>query len=209
MELISSFMIETKRDAKTLIHVSRLLWSPAMIEKICVRSSILLPEELCHRFYKPIEYWRYVDDTIPAIEDRLLTYIRLNSRSNESKKGEIFESIDTAHIKFKDYIRRLYMYLDINASIYLIAIILFDRLLHMHEDFWPTNRNIHRIFLSLFLISAKKFNDIHYSNRYFASAGGIPLNEMNYLEKEMLIFIDWNVEISPRLFNKACNIFQI
>jgi len=56
-----------------------------------------------------------------------------------------------------------------------------------------TSRNHHRLISASFLICIKKHLDVHYSNSYYANVAGIPLIELNYLERTLLNHLDWDL----------------
>jgi len=94
------------------------------------------------------------------------------------------------HISVIDYIKRIVHHgslgkdvLDITA-LYLVRL---SQTLSLHVG------NIHRLLGVLLLIAAKMENDDHYTNKYWSKLLGIPLHEVNHLEKELLIELQYNL----------------
>jgi len=59
---------------------------------------------------------------------------------------------------------------------------------------------VHRVVLCIVLLTSKFYNDIYYQNRYIAEEGGVPLQELNLLERHFLETIDWELTVTePQL----------
>ncbi|CQB89982.1 Cyclin [Chlamydia trachomatis] len=56
--------------------------------------------------------------------------------------------------------------------------------------------NIHRLIISGITVSSKFFLDIFYKNLRYAKVGGLPLEELNYLELQFLLLLDFKLMIS-------------
>ncbi|KAK6201373.1 uncharacterized protein RJT21DRAFT_1316 [Scheffersomyces amazonensis] len=56
--------------------------------------------------------------------------------------------------------------------------------------------NIHRLIISGITVSSKFFSDIFYKNLRYAKVGGLPLEELNYLELQFLLLLDFKLMIS-------------
>ena len=54
----------------------------------------------------------------------------------------------------------------------------------------------YRLVLTTILIVHKYFSDYFYSNLHIATAGGVDLKNINYLESMFLQYIDFNLSIS-------------
>lgn len=63
---------------------------------------------------------------------------------------------------------------------------------------------IFRIILAC-LVVAIKYNEESYANHYYAKVGGISLEEMNTLEKELLQLLDYNLFVSQEEFYRFKN----
>lgn len=55
------------------------------------------------------------------------------------------------------------------------------------------------------LVVAIKYNEESYANHYYAKVGGISLEEMNTLEKELLQLLDYNLFVSQEEFYRFKN----
>ncbi|KAF8002963.1 hypothetical protein HF325_002208 [Metschnikowia pulcherrima] len=56
--------------------------------------------------------------------------------------------------------------------------------------------NIHRLIILGITVSSKFFSDIFYKNLRYAKVGGLPLEELNYLELQFLLLLDFKLMIS-------------
>ena len=65
-----------------------------------------------------------------------------------------------------------------------------------------TNYNIHRLLLTVVLVSIKMNEDDFYSNAYYAKVGGVTLKEINNLEDDFLKMIKFRLWVDYSLFNK-------
>jgi hypothetical protein len=75
-----------------------------------------------------------------------------------------------------------------------------------------TSKNVHRSlilfpFFSLFALcrlllaaltcAAKFYDDVYYSNAYYAKVGGVSTQELNQLEAAFLEIVDWRLFVTP------------
>ena len=51
------------------------------------------------------------------------------------------------------------------------------------------------------LLTSKFYNDVYYQNKYIAEEGGVPLQELNALEKHFLATVDWELTVSEEQYN--------
>lgn len=52
------------------------------------------------------------------------------------------------------------------------------------------------------MIAAKFFDDVFYSNSFYASVGGIRTKEINLLELQFLTLLDYNLYVTPREYDQ-------
>ena len=62
-----------------------------------------------------------------------------------------------------------------------------------------TSLTCHRFVIAAIVVSSKCFCDVFSSNSIYAKVGGIPLAELNMLEREFLKVIKWNLTVSTAL----------
>lgn len=120
----------------------------------------------------------------------------------------LFHTERVPSIPISAYLGRLAQYTEVSSEVLIHALIHLNRLIHSRPNFVINSLNIHRLWLTSMLCSAKFFDDVYYNNAYFAKVGGIPNKELNDLEIEFLalinfdLFIDYNVYAS--FYNELC-----
>jgi hypothetical protein len=55
------------------------------------------------------------------------------------------------------------------------------------------------------MVAAKFFDDVYYSNGYYARVGGVRLKEMNLLEVRLLDLLQWRLFVSPMEYQQYMN----
>ena len=111
------------------------------------------------------------------------------------RKRNIFEVTKTAHINIKDYLVRMCKYGHCSPTVFACMALYVDRF-RKGSGIDLTSRNVHRILLAAFLVGAKLNDDIYYSNKYYASIGGVSLSEINEIEASFLEITQWDMYVS-------------
>jgi hypothetical protein len=154
------------------------------------------------------------DKAIISVVARLLQEkIRLDSSlagssTAISSRAYVFHSSLKPNIKIKAYILRCVKYVILNSlaepvSSYLIAALIYiDRFLVVKPVVRLTDLNVHRIFLVSFMVAHKMYNDFPFYNDFFAEVGGISTKELNKLELEFMLNMDFNFIITPQEYEQ-------
>ena len=135
---------------------------------------------------------------------RLAAYV-LQDRCTENRHLEHahqsrFHSSRIPQISMWDYLHRIARYSHCSPECILITIIYLDR--YVERTRIPlTFRNIHRLTITAVTVAAKLRDDVYYANSYYASIGGVTVQEMNILELELLTNIDWVTWVEPSEYN--------
>lgn len=98
------------------------------------------------------------------------------------------------------YIGRLLQYAPCEKECFLAALLYMDRLSE-RIGFVFNSMNIHRSYLASLLLAAKFFEDQPCDNGYFATVGGVSLQELNVMEVHFLQFVDFRVAVTQWEFN--------
>ena len=61
---------------------------------------------------------------------------------------------------------------------------------------------IHRLLVSSLMIAVKYFDDVYYSNAFYAQVGGVSTKEINTLEYHFLSMVSWNLYVPPDEYEK-------
>lgn len=121
-----------------------------------------------------------------------------------------FEAFRPPGISVRDYLLRIQKYASCSAECFVLALVYIDRL-HQMQGVSLTELNVHRVLITSVVLAAKFFDDHYFNNAYYAKVGGVPCNEMNELEVEFLIFVNFTLHVSTdtyeRYYNELANQF--
>ncbi|ODQ79973.1 hypothetical protein BABINDRAFT_17405, partial [Babjeviella inositovora NRRL Y-12698] len=126
-----------------------------------------------------------------------------------------FHGKNVPAISLHSYLTRVLKYCPVTNEVFLSLLVYFDRIAkkatalagnnqQQHASGMPPKTdqfvmdsfNIHRLIISGITVSSKFFSDIFYKNSRYAKVGGLPLDELNYLEIQFLLLIDFKLLIS-------------
>jgi len=112
-----------------------------------------------------------------------------------------FDAITPPEISIHNYIDRIIKYTPCSKECYIAGIIYIDRIIQS-RGFVVNSFNVHRVLITSIMISAKLIDDTTYNNKYYSHVGGIGIAELNRLECQFLILLDYNLNISCGVFEK-------
>lgn len=125
-----------------------------------------------------------------------------------------FHGTNVPGITLQAYLTRVLKYCPVTNEVFLSLLVYFDRIAKRvnnlktdkneggtpSEDgeqlFVMDSYNIHRLIILGITVSSKFFSDIFYKNLRYAKVGGLPLEELNYLELQFLLLLDFKLMIS-------------
>eukprot|EP01022_Parablepharisma_sp_SALTPOND_P001187 TRINITY_DN105776_c0_g1_i1.p3 TRINITY_DN105776_c0_g1~~TRINITY_DN105776_c0_g1_i1.p3 ORF type:complete len:108 (-),score=17.03 TRINITY_DN105776_c0_g1_i1:101-424(-) len=55
------------------------------------------------------------------------------------------------------------------------------------------------------LLAIKYNEDQYFDNKYYARVGGVSLEELNFLEREILSLLDYELYVDPNIYKKYLN----
>eukprot|EP00828_Plagiopyla_frontata_P003002 TRINITY_DN10729_c0_g1_i3.p1 TRINITY_DN10729_c0_g1~~TRINITY_DN10729_c0_g1_i3.p1 ORF type:complete len:155 (-),score=20.63 TRINITY_DN10729_c0_g1_i3:26-490(-) len=145
-------------------------------------------------------------DDILKITSQLLERMTLtHSLLNSSK----FDAKQIPKINIIDYLERMNHYLTPSNEEIIVTLMLIERFI-ITTKIQITLQNVHRIILTSLRIATKEFNDSTLNNQLFAKIGGVSNEELNSLEIEFLVLINFNIQISAAdYFEKQQQIFSV
>ena len=151
-----------------------------------------------------------VDIITSALHDICLKNINYEDISTNPKYIRTsFHSQQVPSMNIIDYGNRIYRYSRCSDECFVIALILISRYLVRHSDnIILTNLNVHRLFITAIMISAKMRDDIFYSNSYYDQVGGLLPTEINNLERQFLKDIDWNIFVEKEEYDLIIHICE-
>ncbi|KAM9896577.1 hypothetical protein OXX79_007393 [Metschnikowia pulcherrima] len=126
-----------------------------------------------------------------------------------------FHGTNVPGITLHAYLTRVLKYCPVTNEVFLSLLVYFDRIAKRANNFQSKKSgsgddapsdpeqifvmdsfNIHRLIISGITVSSKFFSDIFYKNLRYAKVGGLPLEELNYLELQFLLLLDFKLMIS-------------
>lgn len=131
-----------------------------------------------------------------------------------------FHGTNIPGISLQSYLGRVLKYCPVTNEVFLSLLVYFDRIAKKANNlnqkkknsnsnggsdnqsseaeqlFVMDSYNIHRLIISGITVSSKFFLDIFYKNLRYAKVGGLPLEELNYLELQFLLLLDFKLMIS-------------
>lgn len=113
---------------------------------------------------------------------------------NSTFQKNIFSTLNTPKISIRDYLERMRKYFHCSVECFVLSLIYFDRLIQ-NADYVANSYNIHRLLLASVVTAAKFFDDSYYVNSYYASVGGVSLEELNELEISFLFTIRFGLHV--------------
>jgi hypothetical protein len=120
-----------------------------------------------------------------------------HSRQASRLAANAFFSNAPPGVSLVAYGRRLLKYNHCNPMGIMLGITLLARFCKA-TGHRPNNLSIHRLLLTSTVVALKAHNDVFYSNAYYAQVGGIPLAEMNKLEKAFLDGVHFSAMVNLR-----------
>ncbi|AOA61602.1 PHO85 interacting cyclin [Komagataella phaffii CBS 7435] len=127
-------------------------------------------------------------------------------------------------ISLHDYLKRILKYCPATNDVFLSLLVYFDRIakranagefkdLHSLYDgsneeqaFVMDSYNIHRLIIAGITVASKFFSDVFYKNNRYGKVGGLPLEELNYLELQFLMLLDFKLMIKLEELYKYGNL---
>lgn len=115
-----------------------------------------------------------------------------------------FEAFRAPGISIRDYLTRIHKYASCSPECFVLALVYMDRL-HQMQGFVLTELNVHRVVITSVVLAAKFFDDHYFNNAYYAKVGGVPCPEMNELEVEYLLLINFSLHVSSETYARYYN----
>lgn len=123
-----------------------------------------------------------------------------------------FHGTNVPGISLHAYLSRVLKYCPVTNEVFLSLLVYFDRIAKKANNlklkkkdaddseseqlFVMDSYNIHRLIILGITVSSKFFSDIFYKNLRYAKVGGLPLEELNYLELQFLLLLDFKLMIT-------------
>lgn len=108
----------------------------------------------------------------------------------------LFHAVNEPNISIGEYITRIARYAGCSTECFVLCLVYIDRVLRQHKNFVISVLNIHRLVITSVMIAAKFYDDLYYSNSFYAKIGGVKTTEINLLEAHFLSLIDFDLYVS-------------
>ncbi|CAE7620323.1 CYCU4-1 [Symbiodinium natans] len=108
-----------------------------------------------------------------------------------------FHSVRPPQLPIRDYLFRIAKYFQCSRECFVLCLVYIDRIVKLHPDFTICSLNIHRLLVTSVMLAVKFFDDVYYSNAYYAKVGGVKTREVNILEGQFLQLIEWKLHVTP------------
>jgi len=111
-----------------------------------------------------------------------------------------FHALRPPKITIYEYVKRIVLCTNCSEECFALALIYIERLIRQNQGFFVNANNVHRLILTSIMIAEKYLDDECFDNDYYCRVGGLSLKEMNELEREFLLMINFNVHVENELF---------
>ncbi len=126
--------------------------------------------------------------------------------NHHSLEITIFHGESIPQISISSYLRRLAKYTECSIEALIQSIIHLVTTISWHKPTFVINSfNLHRLLLTSILCTTKFFDDTFFDNNKFAKFGGITLRELNYLEVEFLVLINFDLFVTFETYQNIYN----
>jgi len=142
------------------------------------------------------------EDIISYISDYFNKMIEQNKNKKHDKKfnkNDIFYAKSIPNLSLDQYLFRIKKYSDIEDFTLISAFIFIKRFIEKNKYLILKN-NIFKIILASCSISIKFIEDLNYKNSYIAKIGGISLKDMNAIEYNFYILINFDLHLNENDF---------
>ncbi|EAK90371.1 cyclin [Cryptosporidium parvum Iowa II] len=138
-----------------------------------------------------------------------LTQIATSNSSNSSCNVGVltpFHSVCIPPIPIRAYLIRLAQNFGCSNECFVLAIIYVGRIIKFNKNFTITLLNVHRIIVTALILATKFFDDIYYSNAFYAKISGVGTRELNSLEIHFLRLVRFQLFVTEHEYEiyKRC-----
>ncbi|KAG1836736.1 cyclin-domain-containing protein [Suillus subalutaceus] len=104
-----------------------------------------------------------------------------------------FHSRTVPNISVLDYLRRIIKWTKVEKACLLLTLHYVDQICARMPLFTLSSLTCHRFIIASITVCSKGLCDSFCTNALYARVGGIPVPELNVLEREFLLAIDWRL----------------
>mmetsp|Transcript_56679 Transcript_56679/g.159019 ORF Transcript_56679/g.159019 Transcript_56679/m.159019 type:complete len:220 (-) Transcript_56679:24-683(-) len=127
---------------------------------------------------------------------------RLINLSGSQRVGSSqFHAMEQPAISIFDYVVRLRKHFRCSLECFVVALVYMDRASKRNPEIEVGGLTCHRLLAASLTLAAKFLDDEFYSNRYYSDICGVPLRELNDLERAMLEMLCGELLVKPEEFD--------
>eukprot|EP00927_Polykrikos_kofoidii_P021147 TRINITY_DN2011_c0_g2_i1.p1 TRINITY_DN2011_c0_g2~~TRINITY_DN2011_c0_g2_i1.p1 ORF type:complete len:196 (-),score=25.58 TRINITY_DN2011_c0_g2_i1:93-680(-) len=141
---------------------------------------------------------------VPALANVLTHLVKASERPQQTVTTR-FHSAYVPAMSIHDFLMRIARYFQCSSECFVLCLIYIDRIVMLHPGFPVCRLSIHKLILTAAMLAVKFFDDIYYSNAYYAKVGGVKPKEINLLETQFLRLIDWRLHVTPEQYGQYRN----
>jgi hypothetical protein len=147
---------------------------------------------------------RAVVAALAAVAEAMAAQAPTHPQPPSAPRATKFDAFRAPAISVRDYLARIHKYASCSAECFVLALVYVDRL-HQLQGVALSPLNVHRVLLTSVVLAAKFFDDHYFNNAYYAKVGGVPGAEMNELELEFLLLVNFSLHVPCETFARYYN----
>lgn len=150
---------------------------------------------------------------VQLISDVLEWEVKNNDAALERAGGRptrvtVFHGHKPPNITVRAYLDRLRTFGGCSACCFVLGLRYVEQLQSNDGAYNLNSYNMHRLVLTGVMIAAKFVDDFYFSNNYWAKVGGIPNDELNGLEIEMLFLLNFSLHTKRRQYDEFLTLLR-
>ena len=217
---MNSLSLKNSKNSNLLLNSRNSTTSELIKYKHSLKSTIKFTSEVIKKLIEKDNFsilFDYAHDTKNPICSGLRRVVKSENFSEDYTNFLLndFSSLKTPTLSLLELMNRINYYLDVEPLIFPMVVILFERLKikidilnYMNKTNYKINsNNIHLVFVGLFFILTKLYEDNIYDNKTYSSIFGVDLNRLFKIEKKLLIMLDYNIYIKDEELEVFINSF--
>ncbi|OII72646.1 N-terminal domain-containing protein [Cryptosporidium andersoni] len=146
------------------------------------------------------------DSTFVQSLSFFLTQIATANSSNSSYDiGMLtpFHAVCVPSIPIRAYLMRIAHHFGCSNECFVLALIYIGRIIKVNRNFTLSLLNVHRVIVTALMLATKFFDDVYYSNAFYARVSGVGTKELNSLEIHFLRLVRFQLFVTIQEY-EAC-----
>uniref|UniRef100_A0A7S3E9N4 Cyclin-like domain-containing protein n=2 Tax=Rhodosorus marinus TaxID=101924 RepID=A0A7S3E9N4_9RHOD len=119
----------------------------------------------------------------------------------DSRNFIVYHSKTLPPITPADYLYRIANYGGFSPSVLVLGLYYIDRLALHDQRFLVTSFNVNRLLITATMLACKYLEDLKFSLHHFAVIGGVTARELQELEVDMLMRLEFSLAVAPDELN--------